>query len=118
MALDLRVAVNKAIVDLRREITKKSSELTSLREDLARYQKVHDLLNGQPIAARSKTNRTVRRKRLDWNSVLKRLPTSFAVNNVSNVTKLKSTTYIHSMLARWVKQRKIKRVERGKYEKL
>jgi|ERR687895_626940 cell division septum initiation protein DivIVA len=118
MALDLRVAVNKAIVGLRREISKKSSELTSLRKELARYQKVHDVLNGQSSAARSKANRTVRRKRLDWGSVLKRLPSSFAVGNVNNLANRKSTTYAHRMLGKWVKQRKIKRVERGRYEKL
>jgi cell division septum initiation protein DivIVA len=118
MALDLRVAVNKAIVGLRREISKKSSELTSLRKELARYQKVHDVLNGQSSAARSKANRTVRRKRLDWDSVLKRLPSSFAVGNVNNLANRKSTTYAHRMLGEWVKRRKIKRVERGRYEKL
>jgi hypothetical protein len=118
MALDLRVAVNKAIVHLRREITKKNSELTSLREDLARYQKAHDVLNGHSAGPRSKAKRTVRRKRVDWNSVLKRLPSSFAVGNISNLTKRKATTYVHRMLAKWVKQRKIKRVDRGKYEKL
>ncbi len=40
MALDMRIAVNKTIVDLRREISKKSSELGTLRKELARYQKV------------------------------------------------------------------------------
>jgi hypothetical protein len=118
MALDLRVAVNKAIVDLRREISKKSSELTSLRKTLAKYQKVHDVLNGDSSEARSKANGRVRWKRLDWNSVLKRLPNSFALGNVINLAHTKSKTSVHHILNKWVKQRQVKRVERGKYQKL
>jgi hypothetical protein len=118
MALDLRVAVNKAIVGLRREISKKSSELTSLRKTLAKYQRVHDVLNGVSTRARSKANSRVFRKRVDWNSVLKRLPSSFSRGNVSNLAKTKSATSVHRMLAKWVKQREVKRVEHGKYQKL
>ena len=40
MALDFRTAVNKTIVDLRREISKKSSEVATLRKELARYETV------------------------------------------------------------------------------
>ena len=36
MAFDFRTAVNKTIVDLRREISKKSSEVATLRKELAR----------------------------------------------------------------------------------
>jgi hypothetical protein len=118
MALDLRVAVNKAIVGLRKEISKKSSELTALRKTLTKYQKVHDVLNGDSSGARSKANGRLRWKRLDWNSVLKRLPSSFALGNVINLAQAKSKTSVHRMLAKWVKQRQVKRVERGKYQKL
>ena len=45
MALDFRTAVNKTIVDLRREISKKSSEVAILRKELARYEKVQGILN-------------------------------------------------------------------------
>jgi hypothetical protein len=54
MALDLRVAVNKAVVDLRREISKKTSDLASLKSELARYQKVQGILSSQSGAARTK----------------------------------------------------------------
>jgi hypothetical protein len=118
MALDLRVAVNKAIADLRREISKKSSELTALRKTLARYQKVHDVLNGDSSGARSKANGRVRWKRLDWNSVLKRLPSSFALGNVRNLANTKSATSVHRILAKWIKLRQVKKVERGRYQKL
>ena len=100
MAFDFRTAVNKTIVDLRREISKKSSELGTLRKELARYQKVQGILSSQSGAARTKANRKVRRKPVDWNSVLKQLPGSFAVNAVANLAKVKSRTYMepHSLL--------------------
>jgi len=94
MALDMRIAVNKTIVDLRREISKKSSELGTLRKELARYQKVQGILSSQSGAARTKANRKVRRKPVDWNSVLKQLPGSFAVGAVANLAKVKSRTYM------------------------
>ena len=118
MALDLRVGVNKAVVDLRKEISKKTSDLVSLKSELARYQKVQGILNSQSGAARTEANRKVRRKPVDWNSVLKQLPGSFAVGNVANLAKVKSRNYMHHVLAKWIKQRKVKRVEPGKYQKL
>ena len=118
MAFDFRAAVNKTIVDLRREISKKTSDLGALKSELARYQKVKGILNSQSSAARTKANRKVRRKPVDWNSVLKQLPGSFAVGAVANLAKVKSRTYMHRVLAKWVRQRKVKRLELGKYQKL
>jgi ribosomal protein L29 len=118
MAFDFRVEVNKAIADLKRKISEKNSELASLRTELATYQKVQDVLDVRLRPARAKANRKVRRKPVDWNSVLKRLPGSFAVGNVANLAKIKSRTYTHSILAKWIKQRKVKRLELGRYQKL
>jgi hypothetical protein len=118
MAFDFRAAVNKTIVDLRREISKKSSELGTLRKELARYQKVQGILSSQSGAARTKANRKVRRKPVDWNSVLKQLPGSFAVGTVANLAKVKSRNYMHRVLAKWVRQRKVKRLKPGQYQKL
>ena len=118
MALDLRVAVNKAVVDLRREISKKTSDLASLNSELARYQKVQGILISQSGAARTKANRKVRRKPVDWNSVLKQLPGSFGVGDAVNLAKVKSRTSAHLVLAKWVKQRKVKRLQPGQYQKL
>ena len=118
MALDLRVTVNKAVVDLRREISKKTSDLASLKSELARYQKVQGILSGQSGAPRTKANRKVRRKPVDWNSVLKQLPGSFDVGDAVNLAKVKSRTSAHLVLAKWVKQRKVKRLQPGQYQKL
>ena len=87
MALDMRVAVNKTLVDLRREISKKTSDLAALKSELARYQKVKGILNSQPRAARTKANIKVRRKPVDWNSVLKQLPGSFCCRRRSQFSK-------------------------------
>ena len=118
MALDLRVAVNKAVVDLRREISKKTSDLASLKSELTRCLKVQGILNNQSRTTRTKANRKVRRKQVDWNSVLKRLPGSFGVRDVISLAKVKSRNYTHLALAKWVKQRKVKRLQPGKYQKL
>jgi hypothetical protein len=118
MALDLRVALNKAVVDLRREISKKTSDLASLKSELTRYQKVQGILSSQSGAARTKANRRVPRKQVDWNSVLKQLPGSFGVRGVMNLAKVKSRNYTHHVLAKWVKQRKVKRLKPGQYQKL
>src|SRR5262249_62378399 len=99
MALDLRVAVNKAVVDLRREISKKTSDLASLKSDLARYKKVQGILTSQAAAARHKANSKVRRKPVDWNSVLKHVPGSFAVGNAPNLAKRKSRNRMHHACA-------------------
>jgi hypothetical protein len=118
LALDLRLAVDKTIVDLRREISKKSSEPATLRKELARYQKVQGLLNVRSRAVRTKVSNKVRRKPTDWNSVLKQRPGSFVVGVVADFAKIKSRSYIHHTLDKWLKQRKVKRVEPGKYQKL
>jgi hypothetical protein len=118
MALDLRVAVNKAVVDLRREISKKTSDLVSLNSELTRYQKVQGILNNQSGTARTKANRKGRRKQVDWKSVLKQLPGSFGVRDVFGLAKVKSGNYTHRVLAKWVKQRKVKRLQPGQYQKL
>jgi len=118
MALDMRVAVNKTIVDLRREISKNTSDLATLKSELVRYQKVQGILSSQSGAARIKANRKVRRKPVDWNSVLKQLPGSFAVGAVANLAKVKSRNYMHRVLAKWVRQRKVKRLKPGQYQKV
>ena len=118
MALDLRVAVNKAVVDLRREISKKTSDLASLKSKLARYQKVQGILYSNPGARRTKANGKVRRKRVDWNAVLKQLPGSFRFRDVVSLAKVKSRNYTHLVLAKWIKQRKVKRLQPGQYQKL
>ncbi len=118
MAVDLRLTVKNTIVSLQKEIAKKSSELNSLRQDLARYRKVQSVLDGGPNAVRIKATREFRRKRVDWNSVLKQLPGSFGVSNVAELARVRSRNYTHRFLAKWIKQRKIKRVEPGKYQKL
>ncbi len=118
MAADLRIVVRKALADLRKDISKKNSELTSLRSQLARYQRVQGLLNGRPGAVTDKLNGRTRRKQVDWSSVLKRLPASFDIGNVNNIANSTSPTYAYRILGNWIKRRKIKRVERGLYQKL
>jgi hypothetical protein len=118
MALDVKIPLRKTLIDLTREISKNRSELARLRKELSTYQKVQKLLRARPSAAKTKTARKVRRKPVDWNSVLKQLPSSFAVGNVANLAKIKSRTYMHRVLAKWIKQRKIKRLKLGRYQKL
>jgi hypothetical protein len=79
---------------------------------------VQGILYSQPGAGITKANGKVRRKRVDWNSVLKQLPGSFRVRDVVSLAKVKSRNYTHLVLAKWIKERKVKRLQPGQYQKL
>ncbi len=46
MAVDLKVSVSKEITSLRKIITQKTSEVTSLKNELRRHERVYKLLGG------------------------------------------------------------------------
>ena len=74
MAVNLRDSVRSVIKELKKNIDQKASELASLKDELKRHARAHELLGGDRARtrrprARGKSNVTV-----DWNSVLKELP--------------------------------------------
>ncbi len=117
MAVNLRASVRSVIKELKKNINQKASELASLKDELKRHARAHELLGGDRARtrrprARGKSNVTV-----DWNSVLERLPATFTIDNVARVAK-KSRGYLRQVVMKWGKQRKIKRTGRGRYRKV
>jgi predicted transcriptional regulator of viral defense system len=57
---------------------------------------------------------------VDWKSVLKGLPKTFTISSAAQRGRLsaKAKTYLRGVLVRWVKQGKVKRIERGTYQKV
>ncbi len=70
MAVDLKVSVRSEINQLKKNIAQRASELASLKGELKRHARVHELLGGQ----RARTRRMRRGPRVDWNSVLGGFP--------------------------------------------
>ncbi len=117
MAVNLRASVRSVIKELKKNIDQKASELASLKEELKRHARAHEILGGDRARtrrprARGKSNVTV-----DWNSALERLPATFTIDNVARVAK-KPRGYLRQVVVRWAKQRKIRRTGRGKYRKV
>ncbi len=117
MAVDLKVSVRSEINQLKKNITQKTSELTSLKNELRRHERVYKLLGGGRTSTRRTRPRGKRAVTVDWNSVLKRLPATFTIDNVARVAK-KSRGYLRQVVMKWGKQRKIKRTGRGRYRKV
>lgn len=120
MARDLVTSVTKEIDRLKKEISKRGSELASLKNDLKRHQRVYGLLGGPVRGARRTRGRARRTAPVNWNSVLQKLPSRFTISDIVKATdaKGKSPVYLRQIAVRWAKQGKIKRVARGRYQKV
>jgi len=120
MLLDLRSTVTKSIGELRKKISQKSSELAASKKDLERYETVLKVLsqdNREPRIARRKAQPD---RKTDWGVLFKRLPHTFTTLDFKKATAgmKKSAVYLRQILSRWTKQRKIKRLARGRYQKV
>jgi len=119
MALDLKVSVRQQITQLRKKITQKSRELTSLKGELKRHGRVYRLLGGNRGVKRRPKRGSGGKRRVDWKAVLKALPNSFSIGEMAKrgVLRKKSRVYLRQIVVRWTRQGKIKRIGRGKYQK-
>ncbi len=115
MAVDLKVWVSKEITSLRKTIAEKTSELASLKDEVKRHERAYELL----VAGRPRPRRMRRAAAVDWKSVLEGLPKIFTISSAAQRGRLsaKAKTYLRSVLVRWVKQGKVKRIGIGKYQK-
>ncbi len=120
MAVNLRASVRSVIKELKKNIDQKDSELASLKDELKRHARAHELLGGDRARtrrprARGKSNVTV-----DWNSVLKGLPATFTLGHIyrASAVKGKPQNYLRHVVVKWARQRKIKRTGWGKYRKV
>ncbi len=120
MANDLKVSVGREIVRLKRSIVKTNSELASLNDELKRDERVYELLSDNRARRRAPRRRDRKSGTVDWKSVLEGLPQTFTISSAAQRGRLsaKAKTYLRGVLVRWVKKGKVKRIERGKYQKV
>ena len=126
MSVDVREAVIKNVQEIKRELDQKTTEVARLEKELKRYQSVLALLTEnskeQHTAAKdenAQANGARRGRRGALGEVLTRLPETFTSREfMKAATRTKrSPIYLRQLLSRWAKQGRIKRVERGRYQK-
>ena len=120
MAINLRASVRGEIIRLRRSIARTSSQLASLNGELRSRQKIYLLLGGEGVRKQRVRRRGRKRMTVDWNSVLKNLPSPFNIDSIarSKAGKTKSRSYLRQVVVRWVKEKKARRTGRGRYRKV
>ena len=119
MPVDIKSVVARNINELKRVISDKSSELDLLKRDLERHESVLELLSrdgGQKISFRNGR----RRRGGELDAVVSRLPEKFTNKDFLKAAARarKSSVYLRQILSRWAKQGRIKRLQRGKYQKV
>jgi len=117
---NLKASFRREINRLGRDVVRRTSELASLKGELKMYERVHALLGAEAARGRRAARRLRRGARIDWSSVIERLPNPFTVADVAKrkEAKAKSPVYLRQIVSRWAKQKKVKRVARGKYRKV
>ena len=115
MAVNLRASVRDVIKEQKKNIDQKVSELASLKDEVKRHERAYELL----VAGRPRPRRMRRAGAVDWKSLLEGLPKIFTISSAALRGRLsaKAKTYLRSVLVRWVKQGKVKRIGIGKYQK-
>jgi hypothetical protein len=103
------------LVNLRKEIRSKETELGKLKEEEARL----GTLIGRASAA-SNGMLAGMRGRVDWKSVFSQLPKQFKASDVRNVRGLKGKrpSEIFAAITRWIDAGVAKRRARGVYERV
>ena len=102
----------KAFATLRQEITQREQELAMLKAEAARWKSV---VRG-PVRRVIVTAPAPKRPLLDWSAILKALPTRFTTQEVAQKAG-KPTDQVYVHLSRWMKDKKVRRVEEG-YQKV
>jgi hypothetical protein len=120
MAIDIRVLVRNEMTRLAKKIAQEGAKLDSLKDQLNTVEKVYALLGGKTTGRPGKPAGVRRRRFVNWGSVLKRLPDTFTINDVAKARSArgKSKLYLRQVVARWAKEGKTKRTDRGKYQKV
>jgi len=118
LLINLKRQGGKVLTALQKEIVAREKELSELKATATRWRAI---VGGQarmlgaaaPAPARGKR----RRRRLDWNAVLAKLPASFNAKDVQRQTG-KPIEQVYAGLSRWVKDKKAKRNSSGSYQKV
>ena len=123
MLENLITSVKREIGRLKREIGQRTSELAAFKDKLIKHQKACRLLAGGDTTPQRPGRRRGRARRVtpaNWDSVLDRLPGRFTIGDIAKAADAgrRSSVYVRQVAVRWAKQKKTKRVGRGKYQKV
>ena len=117
---NLKVSVLQKINQLKKNITEKASQLASLNDDLKKHEHIYALLGGGGTDTPRKRARARRRPFVNWDSVLKTLPSTFTVNDLAKARSAKGKPKAHlwQVIVRWTKTGKAKKTAPGTYQKV
>src|SRR3990172_4611830 len=123
MPQNLITSVKREIDRLKKEIGQRTSELAASKDELIKHQRAYRLLAGRDTKAQRLGRRRGRARRttpVNWNAMLGLLPSRFTVGDLAKAAgaRRKSSGYVRQVAVRWAKQKKTKRVGRGKYQKV
>ena len=123
MPQNLITSVKREIDRLKKEIGQRTFELAASKDELIKHQRAYRLLAGRDTKAQRPGRRRGKARRttpVNWNSMLDLLPSRFTVGDLAKEAgaRRKSSSYVRQVAVRWAKQKKTKRVGRGKYQKV
>ena len=104
---------------LREEIRAKEADLKRLKEEESRLALVTAEVSTAPAGAGLTPDRTTG-GRMNWRTVIERLPKQFKASDVRGIRGLKDkrTSELFSAVTRWIDAGIVKRKERGLYERV
>jgi hypothetical protein len=119
MAVNLKAAIVANMSELRKAISQKTSEVARLERELKRHKTALALLSGSNGRG-SLTAKRGRRRNGTLRAVLSRVSETFTSKEfVKEAARTKKEPlYIRQTLSRWAREGKIKRLNRGKYQKI
>ena len=122
MTKEIKSVVARNISEIEKAISQKSSEVDNLKQELQNYKSVLALLSKSGGNTRSSTASNGHRatgSRTDLRSVLDHLPGNFSSSDFVKAAagKKKDPRYLRQTLVRWAAQGRLKRMERGRYQK-
>ena len=114
----LNTLIENEVVSLRKDITRKTAELSALEIKLKTALKIAEVL-GDGTKQKGIKQYNPRKTATDWDAVLKALPSQFSVGEITKVSqvKTKSKVYLYQIIAKWTKAGKIKNLAKGRYKK-
>jgi hypothetical protein len=118
MSVNLEAAVMENMNELKSAISEKALEVAELEKELKRYESVLALLRNDNNRRSGRKGRP--RGKTDLAAVLGALPETFTSKEfIKAATRIKKpSVYLRLALSRWAKEGRVKRLERGKYQKV
>lgn len=112
--LEVQKQARRLVVKLRKEIRSKEAELSRLREEEGTLGR----LTGR-VRAAARNLATAGRGRINWRTILVRLPKQFKASHIREVRGLKHKrpSEIFAAITRWIEAGLVRRKSRGLYER-